>query len=279
MKNLSAVLLTFLCLTAHATPEQPTLPENPIWITIFIHGTQPNWAIPYAINICYCPEGITHTKNISSTRHYYTNLLRKLSAQDSQRFPSEHMYVAGWSGRLSPQVRKDTAKIYYTELHTISKELSANHTAPIKIRIISHSHGGNVALNMAHFYTDEAPLIIDELVLLGCPVQKETSELTQHPMFQRVYSIYSPSDWIQILDPQGYTGITHLFTPNDRPFFSERVFKDHHNLIQIKLCRAWIGIWHIEFMMPHVIEKLPSILAQEHTQTHQTSEKCYAVTL
>jgi len=54
-----------------------------------------------------------------------------------------------------------------------------------KVTLISHSHGGNVALNLAAIAEKESPLSIERLILLACPVQQETAALVDAPMFKK----------------------------------------------------------------------------------------------
>lgn len=283
-----SLLISFLLLlvpAARSLAADDNAPgDSQPWVTLFIHGTQPNWLIPYVINICYCPEGITHAASIPSENHYYKNLMSVLCDQNPQLFSLEHFYLGGWSGALCIETRRAAAQRYYHELHAISQQYHAQYGVAPKIRIISHSHGGNIALHLADYYSDDQPLIIDELILLGCPVQTETEDNITHAMFKKIYSIYSTSDATQTLDPQGMRIISpriyaffgnpsqdcakKIFAEIDRPFFSLRTFKPHETLVQIEVTRNWIGIWHVEFMMSHFIKKLPYILhrAQHHDE-------------
>lgn len=143
-----------------------------------------------------------------------------------------HYYTFGWSGLLSQKSRYHDAKLLYQALTDTLEQFSALGKEP-KIRIMGYSHGGNVLLNLALVRQNEPtykPLLIDELVLLGMPVQKETDHLIHDPIFASIFHIYSRGDRIQKLD---------FFSVNR--FFSRRIFKARKDfelpdkLIQIQL--------------------------------------------
>ena len=150
------------------------------------------------------------------------------------REPTENRYYTyGWSGLLSDKARKREAVEFYRSLAQEAKRLQALGKKP-RIRLISYSHGGNFCLNLAFAKPadkEQATLVIDELILMGVPIQKETDHFVNDPIFKRVYNIYSRGDRIQKLD----------FFSFDR-FFSDRIFKDRDGfklpkdkLIQIQL--------------------------------------------
>jgi hypothetical protein len=142
-------------------------------------------------------------------------------------------YTYGWSGLLSDKSRKREAVEFYESLKHEVKRMQALGKTP-RIRLISYSHGGNFCLNLAYAKPDikeQATLIIDELVLMGVPIQKETDYLSNDPMFKRIYNIYSRGDRIQKLD---------IFSCER--FGSNRIFKDRddfkvpkNKIVQIQL--------------------------------------------
>ena len=172
-------------------------------ITIFIHGTTPPDAImgiPPVRSFFYCPPGLTKAAELDQQYHT-AKIVQLLNAADQQEFDLHHFYLFGWSGTLSHQARKEAAQ----QLHAALNSLIQDEFAPL-IRIITHSHGGNVALllhEMANGSTSSDSLIIDELILLACPVQTETAAHAHAPLFKKIYSIHSHSDLLQVLDPQG----------------------------------------------------------------------------
>lgn len=141
-------------------------------------------------------------------------------------------YTYGWAGLLSPSRRYADAIGLYQSLYDKVAKLKKR-GIKTKIRLVGYSHGANVCLNLACVkLLENVPkdLTIDELILIGMPVQNETDYFVADPMFKKVYHIYSRGDRIQKLD----------FFSTKR-FFSRRVFKERKdfklpdNLVQIQL--------------------------------------------
>lgn len=125
-------------------------------------------------------------------------------------------YTYGWSGLMSVSRRYTDAIGLYRSVAQKVAELKVQGINP-KVRIIGYSHGGNVLLNLALVRQREQnphPLEVDELFLLGVPVQSETDYLVNDPMFKKIYHIYSRGDRIQKLDFFSF-----------KRFFSRRLFK------------------------------------------------------
>ncbi len=168
-------------------------------------------------------------------------------------------YTFGWSGLISQLRRRKEAVRFYNMLQkelatqkeaNIAAGISASIAQP-KLRILAHSHGGNVALNLAavnevrelesppvreNFETDDhfeairlmyelieslpdkqeasknkhqkkwdyqpegEKVFIDELILLGTPVQPETSAFFLSNTFKRLALVYSDNDMVQRMD-------------------------------------------------------------------------------
>ncbi len=128
-------------------------------------------------------------------------------------------YTFGWSGLLSFKARYNDAKSLYTELATLGNTVREHGLNP-KIALLGYSHGANVCLNLGQVYKEEPfssmPLKIDELILVGAPIQRETEKLVASPIFKKIYSFYSRSDHVQKKD---------LFS--SQQIFSNRVFRNH----------------------------------------------------
>lgn len=148
-----------------------------------------------------------------------------------------HYYSYGWQGLLSARIRYLEAIPLYNDLIALVQEFRAQGIEP-EIRLIGYSHGGNLCLNLGAVRQNEEVnphLTINELILLGVPVQCETDFLINDPIFTRVYQIYSRGDRIQKLD----------FFSTKR-FFSRRVFKSRKYFalpkkltqIQIRMTRS-----------------------------------------
>ena len=128
--------------------------------------------------------------------------------------------------------------------------------------MITHSHGGNVALHLAELNNNKSNLKIDELILLACPVQKRTCHLIADNMFTKAYSFYSNIDMIQVLDPQG---LQKLWSRKEKrkpgtPLFSKRKFEKHKNLRQVKVMLNGKSIRHIDFILEKFLKQLPKML-------------------
>ena len=241
-------------------------------ITIFIHGTLPPTLIlkiPAVRYFLSSPAGLNAITGIS-TRYHNVQLAYALIKHDPENFHEKHFYLYGWSGGLTAQARKHAAKRLAKEIKQLLTQFSV---LPL-IHIIAHSHGGNVALELA---TQDKDLLIDELILLACPVQEETAEYVHSPVFKTIYSIHSHLDVIQVLDPQG----THNFYQRYNhygflgclehslcltPFFSRRHFPAAAHLTQVQVLVNKRNLLHIEFIFTSFFNKLPIIL--KYVQQH-----------
>ena len=133
-----------------------------------------------------------------------------------------------------------------------------------RIRLITHSHGGNVALFLSKINNKSEKIKIYELILLACPVQKKTSQLVKNQMFEKIYSLYSGMDILQVIDPQGMHEIIkkEARKAKETPFFSERRFKPQKNMLQAKLKINGRGILHVEFLLKKFTAVMPYLLQE-----------------
>ncbi len=163
----------------------------------------------------------------------------------------ELFYTFGWSGLVSQHSRRYEAIRLYNALTEEVEKLQKEGINP-RIRIITHSHGGNLCLNLAavqyvltsnvfdqrhivssdpdeqesiekmaalfpklttkeiaatgvdqkvHDYVPvHTALRIDELIMLGTPIQPETESFCYAPIFKTVYNLYSDEDQVQKSD-------------------------------------------------------------------------------
>jgi hypothetical protein len=125
-------------------------------------------------------------------------------------------FTFGWSGLVNPLTRYQDALLFYQALQTALTEAQSA-GKEVHIAIYAYSHGGNVALNLAairsNLYRCDT-FTIEKLILIGTPVQRETDYLVTHPLFKKIYNIYSRADRIQRLDCFSF-----------KRFFSRRRFK------------------------------------------------------
>lgn len=224
-------------------------------ITIWLHGTKSMsfvsdfvHAVPHA--------GLKPIKNISSM-YRIKSVMNALAQTDPERFPLEHFYAFGWSGKLCFKKRFNEAVKLHTALNELVTDYQKKYNLTPHVTIITHSHGGNVALNLAAV-ENKNPALKLELIMLACPVQHETKELVKDSLFERIYSFYSPADVMQIIDPQGlYTTQTNLKLHFE---LSERVFPAHPTLRQAELEINGSGVSHIGFILERTIKILPALL-------------------
>lgn len=237
-----------------------TLPQNPTnapeSITIWIHGTR--FILPIDAFVHACPPGI-HKATDLPKKYLLKRLITATAEADPATFPLDTFYVFGWSGDLSFKEReKDARKLYQGIKELVARyETTYGHTP--KINLITHSHGGNVALNLAKIRDPKDSWTITQAIFLGCPIQEQTKNLARNPFFKKIYSIYSSLDSIQLLDPQGlYKNAQE--NGEKTPTFSQRRFPASNNLHQVKLKIHGHGVMHIGFITRSFTQKLPAIL-------------------
>lgn len=228
------------------------------WLTIVIHGTiMPHISLQNIIKIIY--DNIEYTTYKLTTEFirndplFYHNqpmqelglhkidkkhpatpkaaitfakLIDEAEQPNCKKQINNHLYYTyGWSGLVSCSHRLKESYTFYQELAQELKLLRDKGINP-RVRIIAYSHGGNIALNLAAVqkkYSLQADISIDELILIGVPIQKTTDYLINDSIFKRIYHIYSLSDRVQRLD----------FA--NRRFLPRRNFELPDKLTQLKL--------------------------------------------
>ncbi len=245
-------------------------------VTIYIHGTLPPapvMRIPLIHAFFFCPPGLSKATNLNST--YHLSILARSICPSPDLF--EHFYFFGWSGYLRFSERKKAAADLNKQLTILQDQYRVDAIEP-EFTLITHSHGGNVAL----FLAEESPDLPLELVLLACPVQKRTEQLAFHPRFKQVFSIHSHRDLLQIIDPQGLHGfleslkkhgleftLSHLKQLG--PLFSSRHFPEAPHIIQLNVKHKHRELLHIEFLLPEFIALVPSLI--ERMKAHKDSSE------
>lgn len=237
-------------------------------ITVWIHGTRlfPDFTFR---NFFYTPPNFTHIDNIDQ-KYHIRKIANRLIKHDPDRFSKEHFYIFGWSGKACFTARKEAAKTLYDHLEKLAYEHIKQYNHKPLIRVITHSHGGNVALNLPAVKKSDPPFTIKELVLLACPVQEATKKYISDPLFERCYSLSSRADFLQVIDPQGlYKDQGGLI---NNPLFSQRIFPADHKLTQARIKINGRYILHVEFLLRRFINNLPCILDKldkHYEQSHQ----------
>lgn len=232
------------------TPPPPEPPKAPI-VTVWIHGTRAEKHLPPFLSkltknvaqlLCDNTKGLQQPDGLMPY-HYPSLRIKALAAADPARFSPEHFYTFGWSGQLGLQARKKAAQDLFNALKHLVITYKEKYGCNPKIILISHSHGGNVILHMAEIIDmDGFDLKISKAILLACPVQKHTAHLIDSPMFERIYSLHSHTDMIQIVDPQGLHDKKKL----SKPLLSCRHFDVHPKLAQVLIRWKEYPLWNAD---------------------------------
>lgn len=262
-------------------PVQPTNQKLDIknqpsshWINIWVHGTRLTPTFFYK-QFFHVDRGLNKATDLDA-KYHHREIAETLSAIDQYTYNVQSFYLFGWSGKLSFKKRKQASQELYKALNQLSNEYAATHGVRPKIRVITHSHGGNVALNMAHYAHENPEFSLEELVLLACPVQEQTQYLIENSYFKTIYSFYSTRDVLQVIDPQGIYFGEYESIDFDRSLFSQRRFPENSKLKQIEVRYHDRGILHIEFLLikklAGFIEHLPNVLqtVAKCPESHQT---------
>ena len=155
---------------------------------------------------------------------------KTFSLISSEKQANQRYYTYGWSGLHSEKAYYIEGKQFYHDMVALKRKLSARGDTVI-IKIWGYSHGGNVALMMAHQLQPETTHLIDELILLGTPfISHSTVELIATPLFKKVYNIYSFADKVQrydLIHPKAFLCEQKLTSKSLNPL--------PDNLIQVRL--------------------------------------------
>lgn len=239
-------IVFLLCLEtyAHATC------TDAIPITIWVHGTLtgPSFVMH---DFFYRKLGMVHVCDYHP-RYHSRDMALSLSTADPIVYPFEHFYFWGWSGKLSRTARKKEAQQLYRDIQELIQRYKNQYPdKALFIRLISHSHGGNLLLNLAQAQDSEESLTFDELILLSCPVQYATKEYVKCNCFKRIYSFYS-ADLYQVIDFQ-------KIKRNGRTLkmHSGRRFEEVPTVHQAKIKINGWALMHIEFMLDKFLKHIP----------------------
>jgi len=224
------------------------------YITVWIHGTSNN---PLIRKIHASPPGLLGIEALDPDLGV-KRLGQAMARHVPARIPEALFYAFGWSGRLSFKERRLAALNLVNQLRVVVDKYARAGVVP-RIRLIGHSHGCNVILNASeHLLEAEPPLIVDEFIFLACPVQHATARYISSPAFKNIYSLYSRSDLLQVLDMHG---LNLEGVPSGGKLFSERRFASQSNLVQAEIRWNRNGLSHAGFIRRRFGEALPSILA------------------
>ncbi len=249
--------------------------QEPRTITIWIHGTQ-----FYAHDQILFHELF---KEQACLKHFTAipqgcdlrETAHVLITSAPSIFAAEDFYIFGWSGSLSFSARQEASKNLYSEIQKLQKEYVLAYGQLPLIRIVSHSHGGNVVLGMAKLNSADQPsFCVDQLIMLACPVQEHTKHNIKHAMFKQTYSLYSRLDIMQIIDPQGLYGPEGIWRT---AFLSERRFPSDKRVHQMKIRMNKRAITHHEFILPTFLEQLAIVINEIDIWQRQKSFDAYKI--
>jgi hypothetical protein len=218
-------------------------------IMVWVHGTNIRALSPsaYLVSNPVKIELIPFSKIRKGSKGY------KRAFSFYQNNPTKHplsgYYIFRWSGLLGDSRRWNASVVLFESLKKESDRIYQEHSVYPKITICTHSHGGNVVLNLAQINMNRGcNLTIDKLVLLACPVINSTSSLLRDTTFKKVYSFYSVSDYIQLLAMQGFIN------------FSGRKFAPNKKLTQVHVSSQKSGICHNDFKGTFFAKHLPDFI-------------------
>ena len=231
------------------------------WITIWVHGTRAFFSRYFFQNFFYCIPGLNAAEKFDK-RYHLRSIAELLSTQAPELFSFDTFYFFGWPGKLKHKARLKAAQDLFNAIHVVIKNYENTYNEKPRIRIITHSHGGNVALNMAHIQQGCNQLIVDELILLACPIQEQTVHYAHDILFKRIYALYSRSDSIQVMDPQGFHYWRRKHKMLKPPtFFSGRCFpKECAKVQQVAVQLNGKNLMHIDFLFHKFLKFLPDIV-------------------
>jgi hypothetical protein len=233
-------------------------------INIWIHGTR-LFRRPIFHSFFKSSPGLRLAKELAND-YYLRKIANILCDAHPHQFCLDTFYLFGWSGKLRATIREEAAAVLFKEIEKIIMQyINHYHTKPF-IRIITHSHGGSVALNLGKIKeTEGQKFTINELVLLACPVQELTRKYIEDDIFDHTFSFYSSLDMVQVLAPQIMYNVFrtkkgHIRSRMHWPLFSYRRFQDHPKLAQLKIKINGRALFHTEFTSRRFVAILPSLI-------------------
>lgn len=227
----------------------------PEWITVYVHGTTTALGTKLLQKLykkmSFGEPGLHHINHLPDDALLCRDA-DLMQQADSFRFDKNHFYTFGWSGKLSVKARQAAGKDLYDQLIVLLTEYQTKYGKIPKVRILTFSHGGNVALHMVEhlpFFAHQNVHL--ELVLVAVPVQKTTEYLIEHDCITKSYVISSTRDLLQVVD-------TYKF--EKKRYWPKRFFQTKScKCCQIQVLINDRGLSHVDLMRSFVIH-LPSVL-------------------
>lgn len=222
--------------------------QKELWVTVLVHGSITAMLKPPSPNLMVnlLRDRLEGTLYEKATRHirnnpYFTEDqpmqamgLQKITKQShdasflfsrafeqvtylANKQQKNSFYTYGWSGIVGKKIRYQDSLHFYQDLQQEIAKLHAQGIYP-KIRIIGFSHGGAVSLDLARVQKQEKlpqTFFVDELILVGTPINRTMKPLLHSHLFKKIYNLYSLQDNVQKLDLLAPGGI-----------FSHRIFTE-----------------------------------------------------
>ncbi len=263
-------LYILLAATSALTYSQQSVSQNELkekpTITVWIDGTTNFKKNPIGVfkGPDVQPENALLPFSSPKLSEKQRNLGTLLSTNNHTACCPEHLYIFQWKRTLSSEERKKAANQLRSSLNALTEQYKKIYQCAPNIDIITHSHGGNVALNLAATEDQSRPpLSVNKLILLACPVQDKTEQFIHNPMFKKIYAIYSKSDWVQVIDPQG---IRRPFSA--KTILSRRSFESSPNIIQTAIKIDGKDPGHHDFKGAPFIKNLSMIIKEMSSWPH-----------
>jgi len=228
---------------------------KPDWITIYVHGTTTKLGLNFLTKFCpeivYGAPGLHHVDKMPKNALFRRDV-DTLCAGDNNRFCKDHFYTFRWSGSLSFSARELAGQQLYDEVVKLLQDYKQKYGYYPKLRIMTFSHGGNVALNMAsHLPFFKGEPVYLEFLIVACPVQKTTEKFIEHSEINSIYTIYSSRDLLQVADNYKF---------ENKRYFPKRFFKTNkNNCKQIKVIINKRGLGHLDLLRSFTVH-LPEVL-------------------
>lgn len=239
MNIVNIFLITLLSLIA--TAEGVNRKE----ITLFVHGTKfPGVDIKRELFGGLIPKGL-HCATALTKAHHPHEVITALCTGTHTCTLKKNLYFFGWDGLWPTNREQEAQKLFDALMALIEKQ----EIETLHIHGITHSHGGNVMLYLVRLIDQyQAPIIIDELVLMGCPIQQMTEGFAHSPTIKKIFNLYSNGDDIQQSDPQGL--YPEARQNGERPpLMSRRTFtKKRDNLWEVAMRVDGKKIGHQKFV-------------------------------
>lgn len=267
IKKLSA-LLWCIALATELVPAQEHANHT---ITVYIHGTYPARKylqhVPGVRSLTYCPQGLSKAQDLPNGYHF-KKLAQGCVDYNPGYYSFDRFYLFGWpSEHVTHNARLQAAANLMQELQTLVNNYYQEFQVIPQIQLVGFSHGGNVILNTAlcePLMIDTTKVIVNAWIF-GTPVQEVNEHLINSQNFTNVYSIYSKSDWIQRMDPQGLRDKKC----RKRHFWSDRTFNSQSICTQVHLTVNNKSISHSYYRcILKYLPKIQNLVAKELQNIH-----------